>query len=412
MAMVTVMAAIQKRKRNGIIFIQRKFNYNKKIIMPVLMFHSIGCENTNWYRNWLSVSLDHFETFCKYLHQGKFETVFLDSWYNTGSESKLSKQVVLTFDDGYLDNWVLAYPILKKYNLKGTIFINPEFIDTSMEVRMNLDDVWDGKIKINELTQLGFLNWSELKVMESSVFIDIQSHSMSHNFYFKSNTIKDVYNGQPQYDWMAWNSNPEKKPYYITENQTNLVDFGTPIFDFGRALGLRRYFPDEKLIQYSIDSFSSMDFQKNKKALIDELNKKLKEFPGKHESDEEMERRYRFELFESKRIIEQKLNKKVDYLCWPGGGYNELSINLSIEAGYKASTGSARYKTNSEHYKRIRRIPMSSFISTSLKNYYVKNSDHLVKVFKSFEGNIYYRNLNRAKKLNKLIFEKIGLYKN
>ena len=83
--------------------------------MSVLMFHSIGCENENWYRKWLSVSLDHFEMFCKYLQKENFETVFLENWYNTGSDSKSSKQIVLTFDDGYLDNWVYAYPILKKY---------------------------------------------------------------------------------------------------------------------------------------------------------------------------------------------------------------------------------------------------------------------------------------------------------
>lgn len=380
--------------------------------MPVLMFHSIGCEKENWYRNWLSVSLDHFENFCKYLVKNNFETIFLDEWYenkNTPTSSS-KKQVVITFDDGYLDNWVYAYPILKKYNLKGTIFINPEFIDISKDIRYNLNDVWDKKIERNQLTPLGFLNWAELKEMDASDVMDIQSHSMSHNFYFSSNQIKDIYTGQPHYDWMPWINRPDRKPYYNIENQEQYVPKGSPIFEFDRALGLRRYFPDEELIKYASCIYSN-DEDNNKISLINKLNEKLSLYPGTYESDKDMEKRYRYELFESKRVLEEKLNKKIDYLCWPGGGYNELSVKLSIEAGYKASTFSTKnkklIKKDSGDYKNIKRFAMTSFISTPTKNHYIKNSNFLVNLFKYHQGKSFNKNLYRANKLGLMILDKI-----
>ncbi|WP_163515695.1 polysaccharide deacetylase family protein [Gelidibacter japonicus] len=383
--------------------------------MTVLMFHSVGCEKNEWYRNWLSVSLDHFESFCKFLVDENYETVFLDEWYNEqGSPSKEStRKVVLTFDDGYLDNWVYAYPILKKYRLKGTIFVNPEFIDNSENIRFNLEDVWDNKINVGELSPIGFLNWSELKKMDSSNTIDIQSHSMSHNFYFHSNNIRDIYTGQPHYDWMAWINKPHRKPYYTTENQKQFVPFGNPIFDFGRALGLRRYFPDENLVKYAIELYSNNEKLRDKSLLIEKLNKKLITFPGTYETDEEMEKRYRYELFESKSLLEEKLNKKIDFLCWPGGGYNDLSVNLSIEAGYKASTVSFKDKklveNNADDYKRIKRSAMGSFISTNTKYHYVKDSNYLINLFKYHNGSVLHKNLYRINKLGFIILDKIGL---
>ena len=146
-------------------------------------------------------------------------------------------------------------------------------------------------------------------------------------------------------------------------------------------------------------------------SLINKLNEKLSIYPGTFESDEDMEKRYRYELFESKRILEEKLNKKINYLCWPGGGYNELSVNLSIEAGYKASTFSTRnkefIKTDYGDYKNIKRFAMTSFISTPQKNHYIKNSNFLTNLFKYHNGNTLSKNIYRANKLGLLILDKI-----
>jgi peptidoglycan/xylan/chitin deacetylase (PgdA/CDA1 family) len=370
--------------------------------MYVIMLHSVGNDKSSWSRRWLSVSLVHFEKLCQHLVKKSYTTHFLDEWYDYFSSptKKDSRKIVLTFDDGYLDNWVYVYPILKKYGLKGTIFINPEFVEPGDSIRYNLDDVESGIIKREELQALGFLNWPEIQALDASGVMDIQSHSMSHNFYFRSEKIIDVYTGQPHYDWIPWFTHPERKPFYITEDQSGLVPKGYPVFEFGRALGLRRYFPDERIIEKAVQLHT--DGKLSRQELIVEINAMIGRYPGRYESDEEMEQRYRYELFESKAILEKKLNKKVDYLCWPGGGYNDLSFRLSVEAGYKASTlGSSSHIAGVHtppNYKRIERIGLGSFIGTKAGYLYMKKKSYLVQLLKSRTGNLLLRVILKLKK--------------
>jgi len=377
--------------------------------MNVLMFHSVGNETGAWNKKWLSVSLKHFEKFCGFLTSGGYQTVHLDEWYRTEEQKKNrgEKQVVLTFDDGYLDNWVYAYPILRKYKLKGTVFINPEFIDSSEAKRFNLNDALSGKCPAASLQTIGFLNWQEIKEMQASGTVDIQSHGMSHNYYFAGAEVVDIYRGQEKYEWLAWLAQPKRKPFYLNEDQSSFTAFGYPIFRYDRSLSARRYFPDERLVELAVGLYKEGQGEKDVKMIVKNLNKKLRQYPGRAESDKEMEKRYRYELSESKNIIEKKLNKKVEFLCWPGGRYNSISIEISKEAGYKASTvgSSEKYRApdNSGDYKRVRRIGMSSFINTRSESYLIETGNFLIEIFKAKTGNFFYRNLNRTRKLAYII---------
>lgn len=369
------------------------------------MFHSVGNTSEDWYRNWLSTEFIQFENFCSYLKTRKFRTISLDEWYffQNNKKSIIGNEVVLTFDDGYLDNWVFAFPILKKYGLRATIFINPEFIDPSLGLRPTFLAKQSIDIIKSKEHKLGFLNWDEIKALDESRVMDIQSHSMSHNFYFHTNKIIDIYEGQKKYDWIPWFTHPERKPFYLTEDQTTYTPVGYPIFEFTRALKVRRYFPDQGFIDQCINSFKL----KEKNQTANQATKYLKIFPGRFETDQEMEDRYTYELFKSKSILEERLNKKIDFLCWPGGGYNELSINLSQAAGYKASTiASADIESvgdNLGEYKRIQRFGMGSFMTTSHGHHLLKSKNYLIHNFNGRSGKLFYRNLNRARKLGFII---------
>ena len=114
----------------------------------MVYYHSIVDANDGWQFRHLSCPVSIFESHLKALRWANFHTISLQMLYGYMAEGKEipSRSVVLTFDDGYLDNWVYAYPLLKKYGLHGTIFVNPDFVDPAESLRPNLEDVWSGRI--------------------------------------------------------------------------------------------------------------------------------------------------------------------------------------------------------------------------------------------------------------------------
>ena len=59
---------------------------------------------------------------------------------------------------------------------------------------------------------------------------------------------------------------------------------------------------------------------------------------GRWESEEEYQTRVRYEIGASKEIIEARLRKRVSFLCWPGGAYDEMTERIAEEAGYLSTT--------------------------------------------------------------------------
>ena len=343
----------------------------KAVIVPIVTYHSISDANDEWLYRHLSCPVSIFENHLKSLCQNNFHTIPLQTLYDymaEGSELPL-RSVVLTFDDGYLDNWVYAYPLLKKYNMVGTIFVSPEFVDPSCALRPTLENVWAGNMKTDELPQNGFLNWEEMRSMEVSGHIDIQSHALTHTWFFSSPELVDFHHPGDQYPWLAWNAYPERKYSWMSENQQIMIPWGTPVYYHEKSLVARRYFPDENLaalaVSYVSDHggerfFSQSDWRQQ----LDRITFKYRHEHGEcgyMETDEKYEARLFQELAESKSLIERQLEKMVNFLCWPGGGYTGLSEKIFKEVGYLSSVHSSwdrtvkknRYGENPLHMSRI-----------------------------------------------------------
>lgn len=319
----------------------------KKNAIPVVMYHSVGILNNRWQWNHLTCPYLIFESQLKWLHKMKFHTISLQQLYDyMRNEVELQRNsIILTFDDGYLDNWVFAYPLLKKYSFHATIYVNPEFVDPRDIVRKNLEDVWKKEIRLNELESIGYLSWKEIQKMEEDETVDIQSHTMSHTWYPISNKIIDFRNPDDSFIWMTWNENPTEKPFLQMDNK-KMVKYGQPVYENGRAIGIKRFFPNKNFDKFMInyvtekggkDFFKSENWRKE----LFEVARKYKEkirLNERYESEDEYKKRIYYELKESKDIIEKKLNKEIKFLCWPGGAVTNMALSTASEIGYLSST--------------------------------------------------------------------------
>jgi peptidoglycan/xylan/chitin deacetylase (PgdA/CDA1 family) len=320
--------------------------------VPVVMYHSIVDAKDKWPLRHLSCPVAVFESHLKALRRANYETISLQMLYEYMAEGKPipSRSVVLTFDDGYLDNWVYAYPLLKKYGFKGAIFVTPEFVDPAETVRPNLENVWNKQILMRDLPTTGFLSWAEMREMERTGVIEIQAHGLTHTWYYASAEIIDFHHPGDPYMWLAWNSCPTRKHLWMAEDQQTFTPWGLPVYQHAKSLATRRYFPDENLNETVVDFvktrgemslFDRSDWRQTLQQVVENYRRVHGEL-GHFESDEEYRARLYHELNESKRIIETNLGKTVNFLCWPGGGYNETSVEISKQVGYLASTLSSR----------------------------------------------------------------------
>ena len=108
----------------GIVRIFRFITKKKKKI-KILMYHRIADNSIDIlpYYSQLNVSVKSFEEQIIYLKKN-YNIIRVEDIENAPENS-----VIITFDDGYLDNYTNAYPILKKYDVPATIFVAADAID-------------------------------------------------------------------------------------------------------------------------------------------------------------------------------------------------------------------------------------------------------------------------------------------
>jgi peptidoglycan/xylan/chitin deacetylase (PgdA/CDA1 family) len=132
-------------------FLQDKYS------LPIMMYHSVNPRSIPG-MNLLIVKPETFERQMRFLKQHNYNVVRLEEAASLIREKKRIplRTVVITMDDGYKDNYIYAFPVLKKYNLPATIFVI-----------------------INEIGRSDRLSWKEIEEMQASGLITFGSHTLS-----------------------------------------------------------------------------------------------------------------------------------------------------------------------------------------------------------------------------------------
>ena len=129
--------------------------------VPILMYHYIG-NNPNpkdKARDSLSVSPDKFEAQMDYLSKNGYTPITLDTFYGilNNQASVSGKPIILTFDDGYIDFYLNAFPVLKRFNFHAVEFIPTGLIGGSY-----------------------YMNWDQIKEIQASGLINFEDHTVTH----------------------------------------------------------------------------------------------------------------------------------------------------------------------------------------------------------------------------------------
>lgn len=133
---------------------------NEKTI-PVLLYHEVADYSS--VDPTLFTKLDRFRQHMIALSGAGYTTITLDDYYNhlNMGTPLPNKPIIITFDDGYLGNYLYAYPVLKALGMKATIFV----ITDSVE---------------NKNVTYQHFSWEQAREMVDSGLISIQSHTKSH----------------------------------------------------------------------------------------------------------------------------------------------------------------------------------------------------------------------------------------
>ena len=137
-------------------------NLTDGVELPILMYHGITEDKVSKY----VISKKMFEEDLKYISQKGYNTVTADEViaYVKGEGELPEKPVMLTFDDGYYNNYCYAYPLLKEYNTKAVISIIGKYTDMYTELE-------------EENPAYSHITWTEVTEMMESGLVEFQNHS-------------------------------------------------------------------------------------------------------------------------------------------------------------------------------------------------------------------------------------------
>lgn len=305
--------------------------YEKKGV-PWFLYHHIGKDG---------VSVEWFEEHLKIIKQLKMKTITNDELeIEMKNKGKINKNtVLLTFDDGYYNNYKYAFPLLKKYKMKATIYLNTHY----MEDENN--------------REYKYLSWKEIEEMSNSGIWDIQLHSHKHMPIFVNTNLDRVVNEEDLKD---------REIQYLYKGKAKI---GYPILGKRGEYSSKGILVKENAAEKFRRYYEELECSENEKIKKCQkyIDESLKDW-FVYEDDLMAEKRISLDLDQNIEDIKKHCRKTPSFFCWPWGHKNKMTINLMKKKGIYGFV-TTRKGTNSLNIdlENIKRIELRKFTPLKFK---------------------------------------------
>lgn len=135
--------------------------------LPILMFHRVVMEITPGPLYDIHYTRENLEKLMVFLREKGYETVTFEDLL---SRPAPPKPIMLTFDDGYEDNFLNLFPLLKKHGMKAIIYLLGD--------RSIPSNIWDMDKGAPEAP---LMKEGQILEMAQSGLVEFGGHSMNHS---------------------------------------------------------------------------------------------------------------------------------------------------------------------------------------------------------------------------------------
>ena len=302
--------------------------------VPVFVFHSLEPES--------------FDRKLRYLAENGYQTLSADEYFQAlvRAGPAPDRAVLLTFDDGRGSLWSVGYPLLKRYGMRGVVFLVPG----RTESRAGLlpptwEDVREGRVPAAEVlgreaAEGAFLSWEEIEALARSGVFEFQSHTLTHARVHTRPYVAGFLTPEMRRGYAAMDV-----PLIDGDGRDLLapeVPLGTPllrsesrtaeVLRFREEPGMRRACVDAVAQAGGEPFFRRPNWQRTLRRLVGR-----QPVAGHFEPPSDRARALRRELVQSREDIESRTGRPVLHLCWPWHASGPTARRLALEAGYRTS---------------------------------------------------------------------------
>lgn len=304
------------------------------------MYHSISR-----FKHKLCVSPECFEEHCKALAGAGWRGITLAEAeeYFLKKRRQPGKTCLFTFDDGYLDNYVHAEPILRQYGHHGVVFPVAECLGEADALRPTREDaharadaaamltgldtratVWRSGLPVQDLA---FCSWGEIRHMHQAGTMTAAPHSLRHDRVVRDLAFTRLFA-------------PGRRDGYFSGPPYKAL-WGLPRFTLAHALASPGYTLAPELFAL-VEAMVPQEWKAAQRFLGSEENRKaviaaVQQLPrlGVRETVQQYRARIFQEFVRCREIFTQQLGTAPVSFCWPWGSYSAIAREEARRAGFR-----------------------------------------------------------------------------